>query len=30
MVERFEPNCRELDRRLANAWTEVPLWVSAA
>jgi predicted metal-dependent hydrolase len=30
MVERFEPNCRELDRRLANAWTEVPLWVAAA
>src|SRR5690606_3422975 len=27
-VERFEPNCRALDRRLANAWTEVPLWVS--
>ena len=30
LVERFEPDCRELDRRLANAWTEVPLWVSAA
>lgn len=30
MVERFEPNCRALDRELANAWTEVPLWVSAA
>lgn len=30
MVERFEPNCRALDRQLANAWTEVPLWVSAA
>ncbi|MBN1237184.1 MAG: M48 family metallopeptidase [Gammaproteobacteria bacterium] len=29
-VERFEPNCRALDRRLANAWTEVPLWVAAA
>ena len=29
-VERFEPNYRELDRSLANAWTEVPLWVSAA
>lgn len=30
LVEQFEPDCRELDRRLANAWTEVPLWVSAA
>jgi len=30
LVERYEPECRELDRRLANAWTEVPLWVSAA
>jgi predicted metal-dependent hydrolase len=29
-VERFEPNCRALDRRLANAWTEVPLWVASA
>lgn len=30
LVERFEPDCRALDRRLANAWTEVPLWVAAA
>jgi predicted metal-dependent hydrolase len=29
MVERFEPDCRALDRELANAWTKVPLWVSA-
>lgn len=29
LVERFEPDCRALDRRLANAWTEVPLWVAA-
>ncbi|HEX7081218.1 MAG TPA: SprT family zinc-dependent metalloprotease [Gammaproteobacteria bacterium] len=28
-VERFEPAYRALDRSLANAWTEVPLWVSA-
>lgn len=29
LVEQFEPNYRALDRRLANAWTEVPLWVAA-
>lgn len=29
LVEQFEPNCRVLDRRLANAWTEVPLWVTS-
>jgi len=25
-VERFEPDCRELDRRLAEAWGEIPIW----
>lgn len=30
MVEQFEPDCRMLDRRLANAWTKIPLWISAA
>jgi len=30
MVERFEPDYRALDAKLANAWTEVPLWISAA
>ena len=29
-VERYEPDYRRLDRELANAWTEVPLWVVAA
>lgn len=28
-VEQFEPDWRALDRRLANAWTEIPLWASA-
>lgn len=30
MVGRFEPDYRALDAKLANAWTEVPLWISAA
>ncbi|HUL82314.1 MAG TPA: SprT family zinc-dependent metalloprotease [Gammaproteobacteria bacterium] len=25
-VERFEPGCHELDRRLAEAWGEIPIW----
>jgi len=25
-VERFEPNCHELDRRLGEAWAEIPIW----
>jgi predicted metal-dependent hydrolase len=25
-VERFEPDCRDLDRRLAEAWGEIPIW----
>lgn len=29
LVERYEPDWRVLDRRLANAWTEIPLWVAA-
>ncbi len=28
-VEAFEPEWQALDRRLANAWTEIPLWVAA-
>jgi len=27
-VERFVPDYRSLDRRLAEAWTELPLWVA--
>jgi predicted metal-dependent hydrolase len=27
LVERFEPNFRELDRRLTEAWAELPLWL---
>jgi predicted metal-dependent hydrolase len=30
LVEQFEPTWRALDRRLANAWTEIPLWVAAS
>ncbi|HEU4618234.1 MAG TPA: SprT family zinc-dependent metalloprotease [Gammaproteobacteria bacterium] len=29
LVEEFEPSWRALDRQLANAWTEIPLWVAA-
>ena len=25
-VERFEPDCRELDARLGEAWGEIPVW----
>jgi predicted metal-dependent hydrolase len=25
-VERFEPDCRELDRRVGEAWGEIPVW----
>jgi predicted metal-dependent hydrolase len=28
-VERFEPNYRALDRRLTEAWAEIPLWAHA-
>ena len=27
-VERFVPDYRDLDRRLAGAWTEMPLWIT--
>lgn len=27
LVERYEPDCRRLDRRLSDAWRDVPLWV---
>ena len=29
-VARYEPNFAELDRRLTDAWTEIPLWTHAA
>jgi predicted metal-dependent hydrolase len=29
LVERFEPNFRELDHRLAQAWGELPWWLFA-
>ena len=25
-VERFQPDCHELDRRLGEAWGEIPVW----
>ncbi len=28
LVERFEPDCQALDRRLARAWRDVPVWAS--
>jgi predicted metal-dependent hydrolase len=30
LVERFEPDYLVLDRRLAEAWTEMPLWLMRA
>jgi hypothetical protein len=30
LVERFESDYRSLDRRLAEAWTEMPLWLMRA
>jgi predicted metal-dependent hydrolase len=30
LVERFEPDYLVLDRRLAEAWTEIPLWLVRA
>jgi hypothetical protein len=30
LVERFEPDYRALDRRLTEAWTELPLWITQA
>lgn len=29
-VERYVPDYRRLDRRLAGAWTEMPLWIAEA
>jgi hypothetical protein len=28
-VARYEPDFAELDRRLTDAWTEIPLWAHA-
>lgn len=27
LVERFDPNCREHDKRLSTAWQQIPVWV---
>lgn len=27
LVERFEPDCRELDKRLSSGWQQIPVWV---